>query len=168
MPTSWGMTEHSISLVPLQELILHGPGAGYSVIKEGAANIFAVRKWFVALSIIASYGLETAPKATGIALVIEVMQSFCPLAVSAALMTYCGAFVGGLLGGAVGLRIQKRAVARRKLPAGVPQPATGPNIVLFTRHPRRNSWSVGGTLKGMRVFAARLRFQSVPGRFLRR
>lgn len=40
MPTSGVMGKHAISLVPLQQLILHGPGVGYSVLKEGAANIF--------------------------------------------------------------------------------------------------------------------------------
>lgn len=45
MPAAFGGEPKStLSLVPFQELILNGPGIGYSVIKEGLANIllFAV------------------------------------------------------------------------------------------------------------------------------
>jgi glycopeptide antibiotics resistance protein len=120
MPTSWGMREHSISLVPLQELILHGPGVGYSVLKEGAANIFLFASGSVALSVYRRASVfHTALVATGIALVIEVMQYVLVLGRVSSIGDLLWAFVGGLLGGAVGVRLRKRAVARRKLPAGV-------------------------------------------------
>jgi glycopeptide antibiotics resistance protein len=120
MPTSWGMREHSISLVPLQELILHGPGAGYSVIKEGAANIFLFASGAVALSMYKrATAFQTALMATSIALVIEVVQYVLALGRISSIDDLLWAFVGGLLGGVVGVRLQKRAVARRKLPAGV-------------------------------------------------
>lgn len=118
MPTSWGMTEHSISLVPLQELILHGPGAGYSVIKEGAANIFLFASGSVALSLYRRATiLETALMATGIALVIEVLQYVLALGRISSIDDLLWAFVGGLLGGAVGVRIRKRAKFKGKITA---------------------------------------------------
>lgn len=120
MPTSWGIREHSISLVPLKELILHGPGVGYSVLKEGAANIFLFASGSVALSLYRrASAFQTALVATGIALVIEVMQYVLALGRISSIDDLLWAFAGGLFGGAVGVRLQKRAVARRKLTARV-------------------------------------------------
>jgi glycopeptide antibiotics resistance protein len=120
MPTSWGIRDHSISLVPLQQLILHGPGVGYSVLKEGAANIFLFASGSVALSL---YGrasvFQTALMATGIALVIEVLQYVLALGRISSIDDLLWAFAGGLLGGAVGVLLRKRATAKSKLTARV-------------------------------------------------
>lgn len=120
MPTSWGIRDHSISLVPLQELILHGPGVGYSVIKEGAANIFLFASGSVALSLYRrASAFQTALVATGIALVIEVLQYVLALGRISSIDDLLWAFAGGLLGGAVGVLFRKRATAKSKLTARV-------------------------------------------------
>lgn len=120
MPTSWGIRDHSISLVPLQELILHGPGVGYSVLKEGAANIFLFASGSVALSLYRrASALQTALVATGIALVIEVLQYVLALGRISSIDDLLWAFAGGLLGGAVGILIRKLATAKSKPTARV-------------------------------------------------
>jgi glycopeptide antibiotics resistance protein len=115
MPTSGVIGERAISLVPLQELIFHGPGIGYSVLKEGAANIFLFASGSVALSL---YGrasvFQTALVATGIALVIEVLQYVLALGRISSIDDLLWAFTGGLLGSAVGVLLRKRATAKTR------------------------------------------------------
>ena len=120
MPTSGVTGEHAISLVPLQELSLHGPGVGYSVLKEGAANIFLFASGSVAISLYRrASSFQTALVATGIALVVEVMQYLLAPGRISSIDDLLWAFAGGLLGGAVGVRFRKRATAKSNLTAGV-------------------------------------------------
>ena len=107
-------------MVPLQELVFHGPGIGCSVVKEGAANVFLFASGSVALSLYRrASAFQAAFVATGIALVIEVMQYVLALGRISSIDDLLWDFAGGQLGGTFVVRLQKRAVARRKLAADV-------------------------------------------------
>lgn len=121
MPAAFGGEPKStLSLVPFQELISNGPGIGYSVIKEGIANIllFAVGGALYMLALKPSVG-RVVLHLGFFAVVVEAGQ----FALGVDRISSVDDVIWAILGAAI-CAFTLRGLAKRKMRNGAPQVAS--------------------------------------------